>query len=165
MRTHTAIITVAFAALTLAAGSANAQGKSQGKGHEKGEQGKTANKDVERMERGNAEVIRDRDVNDVRMHGNDRKVPPGLAKKPGQMPPGQYKKRYGTSEGATVLGDILRRNGYTVSRVAPYGESQYVYYRLRDGAERRALVSSGTERLRFSNVPATILQAVLAQLY
>ena len=165
MRTHTAIITVAFAALTLAAGSANAQGKSQGKGHEKGEQGKHANKDVERMERGNAEVIRDRDVNGVRMHGNDRKVPPGLAKKPGQMPPGQYKKRYGTSEGATVLGDILRRSGYTVSRVAPYGESQYVYYRLRDGAERRALVSSGTERLRFSNVPATILQAVLAQLY
>ena len=165
MRTHTAIITVAFAALTLAAGSANAQGKSQGKGHEKGEQGKHANKDVERMERGSAEVIRDRDVNDVRMHGNDRKVPPGLAKKPGQMPPGQYKKRYGPSEGATVLGDILRRNGYTVSRVAPYGESQYVYYRLRDGAERRALVSSGTERLRFSNVPATILQAVLAQLY
>lgn len=52
-----------------------------------------------------------------------------------------------------------------MSRVAPYGQSQYVYYRYRDGAERRALVSTGTDRLQFTNVPASVLQLVLAQLY
>jgi len=93
------------------------------------------------------------------------KVPPGLAKKPGQMPPGQYKKRYGTSEGADVLGGVLRRRGYSVLRVVPTGDSRYVYYRLRDGSERRAIVSPGTDRLVFRNVPASLLQEVLAALY
>jgi len=100
---------------------------------------------------------------------NDRavgqRIPPGLAKKPGGMPPGQYKKRYRTREGATVLGDIFGRNGYTVRRITPYGESQYVYYRMPDGTERRAIVSPGTDRLRFSNVPSTLLEQVIAQLY
>ncbi|WP_411282121.1 hypothetical protein [Gemmatimonas sp.] len=94
-----------------------------------------------------------------------KQVPPGLAKKPGGMPPGQYKKRYGTREGATVLGDIFGRNGYPVRRITPFGESQYVYYRMPDGTERRAIVSPGTERLRFSNVPSTLLEQVIAQLY
>lgn len=94
-----------------------------------------------------------------------QKVPPGLAKKPGGMPPGQYKKRYGTRDGANVLGDIFGRNGYTVRRITPYGESQYVYYRMPDGTERRAIVSPGTDQLQFSNVPATLLQQVIAQLY
>ncbi|WP_309669714.1 hypothetical protein [Gemmatimonas sp.] len=94
-----------------------------------------------------------------------QKIPPGLAKKPGGMPPGQYKKRYGTREGATVLGDIFGRNGYPVRRITPYGESQYVYYRMPDGSERRAIVSPGADQLRFSNVPATLLQQVIAQLY
>ena len=145
MRTHMKMLGIAIAAITLAGGAAGAQGKSQEKGHGKlGEHGKKG---------------------DVPVSDIGERVPPGLAKKPAHMPPGQYKKRYGTVEGATALGDILRQRGYTVSRVTPYGESQYVYYRLRDGAERRALVSTGADRLRFSNVPSTILQAVLAQLY
>ena len=99
------------------------------------------------------------------VYGNGTNVPPGLAKKPGHMPPGQYKKRYGSQQGATVLGDIFGRNGYTVTRIVPTGQSQYVYYRLPDGSMQRAIVSPGTNRLQFSNVPANILQAVLAQLY
>jgi hypothetical protein len=158
MRTQTTIF-AAIAALTLAAGSAGAQGKSHDKDQK--EHGK-AEKHISRED---AQAIRIRDQNRVRVQDVGTRVPPGLAKKPGQMPPGQYKKRYGTNEGATVLGDILRRRGYTVSRVAPYGENRYVYYRYHDGAERRALVSSGTDRLQFTNVPASVLQLVLAQLY
>ena len=161
MRIHTPIF-AALAALTLAAGSAGAQGK----GHEKDkDRGKDHDKAEKHLDREDAQAIRLREQNRVRVQDVGSRVPPGLAKKPGHMPPGQYKKRYGTSEGATVLGDIFRRRGYTVTRVAPYGQSQYVYYRLRDGAERRALVSTGTERLQFSNVPASVLQLVLAQLY
>ena len=159
MRTHSAIFT-AIAALTLTAGSASAQGKSNDKDH-----GKDKDKTAKHISREDAEAIRLRERNRVSVQGVGSRVPPGLAKKPGQMPPGQYKKRYGTSEGATVLGDILRRRGYTVSRVTPYGQSQYLYYRLRDGGERRALVSPGADRLQFTNVPASVLQLVLAQLY
>jgi hypothetical protein len=107
----------------------------------------------------------DKDKGNRGDRGGAVKVPPGLAKKPGQMPPGQYKKRYGTNEGATVLGDILRRRGYQVVRVAPAGQSQYVYYRWHNGAQRRAIVSPGSDRLQFSNVPTSLLQEVLAKLY
>lgn len=34
-----------------------------------------------------------------------------------------------------------------------------------DGTERRAIVSPGTDRLRFSDVPSTLLEQVIAQLY
>lgn len=108
-------------------------------------------------------VLIPRDNRDIR--GNGRKVPPGLAKKPGQMPPGQYKKRYGTNDGATVLGDIMRRRGYDVQRIVASGDSRYVYYRTPDGLDRRAIVSPGTDRLVFRNVPQTLLQEVLARLY
>ena len=54
------------------------------------------------------------------------------------MPPGQYKKRYGTHEGAIVLGDIMRRRGYEVLRVIPAGDSRYLYYRPYRGREQRA---------------------------
>jgi len=52
-----------------------------------------------------------------------------------------------------------------VTRLVPYGDSRYVYYRGTDGRIRRAIVSPGVDRLSFSNVPATILQEVLARLY
>jgi hypothetical protein len=145
MRHHSSrIIGLTAAALLLVTGVASAQGKGHGKGNGHDKHDVAANGDV---------------------YDDGGKVPPGLAKKPGQMPPGQYKKVYGTNEGATVLGDILRRRGYPVTRVVPTGPSQYVYYRLRNGTERRAIVSPGTDRLVFTNVPASLLQEVLARLY
>lgn len=168
MRTHLVRTLELTAAVLLLAASAQAQGNSQekGKAHNehpakaKGADARRSGHDVIRG--GNRDVIRggNRDV-----YGNRASVPPGLAKKPGQMPPGQYKKRYGTYEGADVLGGILRRRGYPVLRVVPAGESQYVYYRLRDGSQRRATVSPGTDRLVFRNVPTSLLQEVLAKLY
>jgi hypothetical protein len=104
--------------------------------------------------------------NDPRYDNRDgRRIPPGLAKKPGGMPPGQYKKMYGTDHGAVVLRDVFGRRGYTVVRSAHEGESEYVYYRLRDGSVRRAVVSPGADRLRFSNVPSSLLSEVMARLY
>ena len=100
--------------------------------------------------------------------GERRAVPPGLAKKPGHMPPGQYKKvyrRYDTDRGATILSDILRGRGYRVDRVAAFNDSRYVYYRTRDGVLHRAIVSQGSDRLRFSNVPSSLLEQVFATLY
>jgi hypothetical protein len=93
-----------------------------------------------------------------------RHVPPGLAKKPGQMPPGQF-KRYTPLQGANTLSGVLRRRGYTVQRVVPSGSSRIVYYRDRNGAIRRAIVSPGTDRLGFSNVPSSLMQEVLSSLY
>jgi hypothetical protein len=49
--------------------------------------------------------------------------------------------------------------------VTPYDDSRYVYYRTRDGALHRAIVSQGPDRLRFSNVPSSLLEQVLAALY
>ena len=187
MRTHSRFAGIAMAALVLGAGVAGAQGRGQdkGKGHDKrdGDEVRTSTGDVVRI-RDPRDITRDRDgrsnipVHEGRNDRNDRdardgdehrggghRVPPGLAKKPGQMPPGQYKKRYGTNEGADILGGIFRRNGYTVSRVVQSGQSQYVYYRLRDGSEQRAIVSPGTDRLQFNNVPTTLLQQVMAALY
>lgn len=147
MRHHSSgIIGLAAVALVLVTGVASAQAT----GHGKDKQDK---QDKHR-------VAANGDVYDN--HGN--KVPPGLAKKPGQMPPGQYKK-YGTNQGASVLGDIMRQRGYSVVRVVPAGNSQYVYYRYRNGAQQRAIVSPGTDRLGFTNVPQSLLQEVLARLY
>jgi hypothetical protein len=147
MHAHTGrIIGLGAALMVLASGAAGAQGKGHGngKGHDK--HGGT--------------VVVNGDVYD-----NGAKIPPGLAKKPGGMPPGQYKKRYGTSQGAGVLRDIFVQRGYTVTRVVPAGQSQYVYYRAPDGVVQRAIVRPGTERLTFVNVPAALLQEVLARLY
>lgn len=194
MSNHSARIAgLAFAGLALASGAAGAQGKGHGKGrgnekaaHEsqdvradrddRDDRDERGDRDVrharrdrdDRDDRDERGVNRGRDVYDVngnRVYGNGAKVPPGLAKKPGQMPPGQYKKRYGTNEGADVLGGILRRRGYSVLRVVPAGQSQYVFYRTPDGLERRAIVSPGADRLTFTNVPSALLREVLAALY
>jgi hypothetical protein len=150
MRARAMRIIGVAAALMALAGTAQAQGKGHGKAKNKGQ---------------DAAVVRRADGDVVVVPRNGRKVPPGLAKKPGQMPPGQYKKIYGTNDGASVLSDILRRRGYTVTRLVPSGDSRVVYYRAPDGTIRRAVVSPGVERLSFSNVPAVILQEVLARLY
>lgn len=164
------ILGLAAASLVLAA-TAQAQGKSHEKG-DKGDKGKAKGMQVdERRDHDRDDRIRDRDRYEDRnrdlivRNGDVRRVPPGLAKKPGQMPPGQYKKRYGVPQGVTVLQDIFGRRGYTVVRTEPFGESQYVYYRLRDGSVQRAIVSPGTDRLGFTNVPAALLREVLARLY
>jgi hypothetical protein len=92
------------------------------------------------------------------------KVPPGLAKK-GGLPPGQAKKIYRADDGVGVLRDIFGQHGYTVVRTANNGESRYVYYRLRNGTIRRAIVTPGPDRLAFRNVPDALLREVLARLY
>ena len=99
-----------------------------------------------------------------------RGIPPGLMNKPGHMPPGQYKKRYRAYYGADVLSDIMRRRHYRVVRIVPAGEARYVYYQPYYGPnyygdEQWILVRPGSDRLYFDNAPASILQAVLAQLY
>ncbi len=147
-------------ALFAIAGTAGAQGHGKGKGQ--GHQGKQGEQGDRHEKRG--DVIVRRADGDLVVVPN-RKVPPGLAKKPGQMPPGQYKKLYSPSQGASVLSDIFRRHNYTVTRMQTYGDSRYVYYRAPDGSIRRAIVSPGTTQLSFSNVPSLILQEVLSRLY
>ena len=175
MKSSLRILGLSAAALVIAASAAQAQGKGhdKDKGKDK-DNGKAQTQRVvderENNERRRDIIVRNGDVyrnRDVYRNGDvrDGRVPPGLAKKPGQMPPGQYKKRYGVTQGSSVLQQILGQRGYTVVRTQPYGESQYVYYRYRDGSVQRALVSPGNDRLSFGNVPASILQLVLAQLY
>lgn len=124
MRSHHVRMFGLVAVALMVASSAHAQGRD----HDR-------HREIERRAeiRQSDRFVRDRrgDVYDVYRAG--RRVPPGLAKKPGQMPPGQYKKRYGTYEGANVLSEVMRRRGYRVSRVAASGHSRYVYYRLNDG--------------------------------
>ena len=122
------------------------------------------NRDVYNRDVYNRDVY-NRDDYDRDIYRAGRRVPPGLAKKPGQMPPGQYKKRYGTYEGASILGEVMRRRGYDVLRIVPAGTSRYVYYRPDDGREQRAIVRYGTDQLQFTNVPSAIVQTVLARLY
>jgi hypothetical protein len=170
------------------AGSAQAQGKGHGNGHGKGHgDDHAAVRDDERHHDGDHDLRHDehqvqRDPrydhaqSDPRYdhaqydpryddRQNVRRVPPGLAKKPGGMPPGQYKKLYSTDQGAGVLRDVLGRRGYPVVRSTDAGRSEYVYYRNRDGSIRRAIVSPGTDRLQFSNVPTALMSEVLSRLY
>jgi hypothetical protein len=116
------------------------------------------------VRRDNDRFDRDRDYRYV------RGGPPGLMKKPGHMPPGQYKKYYRAYYGADVLSREMRRRHYRVVRIVPAGEARYVYYQPYYGPnyygdEQWVLVRPGADRLYFDNAPASILQAVLAQLY
>ena len=160
---------IAAAALVLAsAGTAEAQGKGRGKDKEhKGDRVQSRADDRRRDDRrGDERVVYDRRGEyDSRYDGSRKGTPPGLAKKPGGMPPGQYKKHHTTDHGAYVLRDVLGRRGYPVVRMADAGTSDYVYYRDHDGHVRRAIVSPGSDRLRFSNVPSSLLSEVLSRLY
>jgi hypothetical protein len=143
-----AIVALTSLALTV---SAQAQGKGKdkdkGKGHDDRDRGAVVNSG-----------------GDVLLPAQTNRIPPGLAKKPGQMPPGQYKKHYTVTQGSSVLSQILGQNGYVVQRVVPAGTSRYVYYRGTDGLVHRAVVSPGTSQLGFRNVPSSLLQLVLNRL-
>lgn len=163
MNSSTRRMVALAAALLATAGAAQAQGKGHGKGHGQGQgQGQGNGKAEDRRDERRDERRDDR--GGLVVDRQDR-VPPGLAKKPGGMPPGQYKKRYGTNDGASILTEVLGQRGYTVVRTTPAGRSQYVFYRGTDGRVRRAIVSPGAERLTFRNVPASLLQEVLSRLY
>ena len=164
--------------LLAAAGTAQAQGKGHGKEHQQVQsRGDDRHRggDDRRGDDRRGDDRRDREDHDYsydRARGGTPPglakkggLPPGLAKKPGGMPPGQYKKRYSTHQGASVLSDVLGRRGYRVVRTADAGNSEYVYYRDHDGTLRRAVVSPGTDRLRFTNIPDRMLSEVLARLY
>lgn len=175
-------VATATLALCVIAGSAAAQGK--GKGHDKGDKGGkgdgddrgrgtvsvpviVGNRDIRdgrhnRKDRDHGDGRDNRDIRDDR--DNDRRVPPGLAKK-GGLPPGQAKKMYRTTDGVVALRDVFGRHGYTVVRTQPFGTGQYVYYRQGNGLVQRAVVYPGTDRLVFQNVPQLLLQEVLARLH
>jgi hypothetical protein len=159
----------AVAALFVAsAGTAQAQGKGHGKGHEKGHEkndhAQVRNDDRDREHEHDGRYD-NRSTYDYRYDQNRRSIPPGLAKKPGGMPPGQYKKLYNAGQGASVLSDVLGRHGYSVVRTADAGDSRYVYYRDRAGNVHRAIVSPSGDRLHFSSVPRSLLDEINARLY
>jgi len=165
----------AAAFLVASAGTAEAQGK----GHGKDKEHRNAEARGDDRRRDDRVIYDSRGDYDPRYdprHDRSRRgtppglankggLPPGLAKKPGGMPPGQYKKRYTTDQGAHVLRDVLGRRGYDVVRVSDAGASDHVYYRDHDGHLHRAIVSPGSDRLRFSNVPSSLLAEVLSRLY
>ena len=175
-------LAAAAALLVASASSAQAQGKGHGKEHKsaqaesRGDERHRDDRQLYQRRDDDRHVSRNRDDDDRHVYQNrggyDQRygrarngVPPGLAKKPGGMPPGQYKKLYSTHQGASVLSDVLGRRGYPVVRSADAGASEYVYYRDHDGRIRRAIVSPGTDRLRFSNVPSSLLSEVISRLY
>lgn len=139
--------------------------QAQGRGHDK-DRGKHHDDRDDRDDRRDRSVIVHRADGDVLLvPRNHAGVPPGLAKKPGGLPPGQFKKRYTTLQGANTLSSILRRRGYVVERVVPSNSSRLVYFRDDNGILHRAVVSPGTNQLGFSNVPASLLQQVMSALY
>jgi hypothetical protein len=153
------------AALFLAsAGTAQAQGKGHGKGHDKDEHAQVRSDDRDRDHDRDGRYDNRSDY-DHRYDQGRKSIPPGLAKKPGGMPPGQYKKVYTAGQGASVLSDVLGRHGYYVVRTANAGDSRYVYYRDRAGTVRRATVTPSGDRLRFSSVPAALLNEIHSRMY
>ncbi len=158
----------AVAALFFAsAGTAQAQGKGHGKGHDKDEHAQVRNDDHDRDQDHdrNHDGRYENGGNYDQRYDQGRQVPPGLAKKPGGMPPGQYKKLYNAGQGASVLSDVLGRHGYHVVRTTNAGDSRYVYFRDRAGNLHRAMVSPSSDRLHFTSVPSSLLDEVMARLY
>ncbi|HEY4131092.1 MAG TPA: hypothetical protein VGM50_10765 [Gemmatimonadaceae bacterium] len=153
---RTILIRVAtIAATTLAlASSAQAQDHNHDRSH-----------DCDHKHDRNCATVVHRSNGDVVVRRNDVRVPPGLAKKPGGLPPGQLRKRWSTGDGPNALSDVFRRHGYRVDRITTFGSSRYVYYRAPNGQLIRAIVSPGTDRLGFANVPSSLLQEVLSRLY
>jgi hypothetical protein len=173
MRRHiTKALGVAAATIALAT-TAQAQGRGRDRDHDRDRDRREHRDDGDwRRDRDHRGRDRDGATAEHRANGDiwrvpqNRRVPPGLAKKPGQMPPGQFKKHYYTPyQGATTLGGFLRRGGYRVDRIGSAGDSRLVYYRGPDGILRRAIVSPGADRLGFSNVPSSLLQQVMSALY
>jgi hypothetical protein len=81
------------------------------------------------------------------------------------LPPGQAEKLYRAGDGVVALRDAFGRHGYTVVRTANNGDTRYVYYRLRNGEVRRAIVMPGSDRLRFRNVPSELVREIYSRLY
>jgi len=155
----------ALVALFLAsAGTAQAQGKGHGKGHDKHDRAQVRNDDRDHGDHHHDARYESQSNYDYR-YDQGRSIPPGLAKKPGGMPPGQYKKLYNAGQGASVLSDVLGRHGYYVMRTQDAGNSRYVYYRDRAGTVHRAIVSPGGDQLHFTSVPRSLLDEVMARLY
>ena len=136
---------LAMAGLCLTFGAAQAQGK----GHKERDHDQYRSREQYRVPPGLA---------------RQGKVRPGLAKK-GGLPPGQAKKLYRADDGVVALRDAFGRHGYTVVRTSNRGDRRYVYYRLRDGQIRRAVVIPGSDRLRFSNVPDALVREIYSRLY
>ena len=148
-------LSLAVAALALASVSAAAQGKGHGKSTEKAKS-KHDTREVVRVD-SRGTVVRTESRGNV-------SVPPGLAKKPGNMPPGQYKKLQ-PREGAIALRDVFIRRGYTVDRITPYGASEIVYYRLPNhGAARDRKSGHHSPRLHERSCDAAERSAVQALL-
>ena len=163
-------LSAAALAVCIIAGSASAQGKGhdKGKGEDKKGEGKHGDEQhqvvVVDPRRDNDQRRDNGQRHEMESNGDYRKVPPGLAKK-GGLPPGQAKKYYRVSQGVPVMREVFLRHGYTVVRTEPYGTSQYVYYRQANGPIQRAVILPGTSQLGFQNVPAALLQEILARLY
>jgi hypothetical protein len=159
--TSTAALVLSLAATS----TAQAQGKGHDKKHEK-EHAKQAQLRNDDRYRGDRDPRYDRRDDDRRRYDeSQRAIPPGLAKKPGGMPPGQYKKLYSARQGASVLSEVLGRHGYSVVRTTDAGDSRFVFYRDQGGALHRATVTPNGDRLRFSSVPRALLNELNARLY
>jgi hypothetical protein len=156
---------IGAAALFLAtAGTAQAQGKGHDKDHGK-QHAQAKDDDRHRSDQQHDVRYENQSTYDRRYDQSRQSIPPGLAKKPGGMPPGQYKKLYNAGQGASVLSDVLGRHGYHVVRTADAGDSRYVYYRDRAGTMHRATVAPSGERLRFTSVPRALLEEINGRLY
>ena len=164
---------LALAGLALAA-TAQAQHTTHGQGHGQGEgvpphQGDHSGSSQQHQgdHPGNVQQHQGDHAGNVQQHQGDHSAN-------GQQHQGDHSgvrenhgsgKQYDPSQGASVLGDIMRQRGYTVTRIVQSGSVQNVYYRAATGPEQLAMVGPGTDRLQFRNVPAALLQEVLARLY